>query len=286
MKNNLMGLGVGAMLVIILISGAMIPFITEFNDNIVEKNSNPIGNYMLKGAGDNNSNITIEINSSGTYVNDYDVSTGYHVVIMDKGLITLYNGSIGIVDMVNGVHVTYDAVGTTLELKNGNLKYSLNSTEYTMTYENVLYPTSKGNYSAYGNNTIIHASIDDEVYMVSQEPGSQPRLVATYTNGVRTNVLGPVTISNNAINNYTGNITYTVPAQLAEDGKSWIYSGTRSAVIGGDTPYTLNTVFIAPNTYDTIGKMGMVITLTELIPLLIGIAGFIAMGIYLVRQRI
>lgn len=283
--NDVLKPAMGMILIIVVIAGLMIPYVSELNDNIVDKNDNPIGSYMLRDANDNNSNVTIEINNAGTFVNGFDASEGYHVVIMDSGMIIIYRGAVGIYDTINDKHVMYETSGTTLELKNGTMSYSISGTEYTMAYENVLYPANKGNYSAYNNNTSINASIDDEVYMVSQEPGSQPRLVATYKNGSQTGLLGPVTITGNELVNYSTQLTYTVPSALSEDGKSYIYSRGRSIVIPGETPYTLNTILIAPNTYDTVGKMGMVISLTNLMPLFIGILGFAALGIYITRLK-
>lgn len=283
--NDVLKPAIGAILVIVVVAGLMIPYVSEMNDNIVDKNDNPLGSYMLRDANDNNSTVTVEIRSSGTYVNNFDVSTGYKLIIMDTGMVTIYQGSVAIFDLVNNIHTSYSTIGTEIVMKNGVLKYTSDSNQYTLTYENILYPSPKGNYSSYGNNTTINASVGDDVYIVSQAAGTLPKLVATYTDGVKTETLGPFTVSSGTISAYSDTLTYTVPATLSEDGKSWIYSGLRTITTTGSEPTTLTTVFIAPNTYNTVGNMGMVTSLTNLMPLFIGIIGFVAMGIYIVRLR-
>lgn len=283
--NDVLKPAIGAILVIVVVAGLMIPYVSEMNDNIVDKNDNPLGSYMLRDANDNNSTVTVEIGSSGIYVNDFDVSTGYKFIIMDTGMVTVYQGSVAIFDLVNNIHTSYNTIGTEIVMKNGVLDYTSGGNQYSLTYENILYPSPKGNYSQYGNNTTINASVGDDVYIVSQAAGTLPKLVATYVDGVKTETLGPFTVSSGTISAYSDTLTYTVPATLSEDGKSWIYSGPRSITTTGSEPTTLTTVFIAPNTYNTVGNMGMVTSLTNLMPLFIGIIGFVAMGIYIVRLR-
>lgn len=278
MEKGIMRPAFGAILVIIMIAGLMVPFITEMNDNIVEKNENPEGRYLLSDA---NTKVIFEVTSDGVMINGITSNTS--ISIMDTGLIKINNGRISLFDNQNEIYMGLNNVGDQLILDRGEINYSISGTDYTMTYSELLYPSSKGDYSAYNGNTTINASNGDPVYVVTWET---PLSVSSYVDGVRSYEISPIevsgTSSGNPITDFEGELTFTASVAQSEDGKSWKYTGGVQ-VANGETGIT--SFILAPRTYDTIGSMGMVITLTELMPLFTGIGLFAAFGIYLRNQN-
>lgn len=282
MKDNIMKLGFGGMLVIILIAGLMIPFITEFNDNIVDKNDNPVGQYMLH---DGNKDVTVSIEDGTIFVNNYNIDEN-KVMIMDSGIVTLrYDSStptVGFYDRVNDIYTTFKT-DSILNFEDGSITYTgSDGNEYSMNYEMILYPAKSGNYSVYWNSAKLNVSNGDVAYIIST---GSPLFVTAYENGESSELVTPFTLNSTdkTLSDYSGTLTYNVTTSQSEDGKSWIYEGGRT--VTNEEGTQLSSIMIAPNTYNTEGTMSMVVILTELMPLFIGIGGFVAMGAYLVRQK-
>lgn len=262
----------GASLVIVLIAGLMVPFVAEFNDNIVEKNDNPKGRYMLD---DHNARVVCDITESGTAVNDYVISAG--LIMLDTGVIKINNGSFTLFDTINNKLYVVNEIGQQIIIEKGSISYTLGSSNYEMPYSELLYPSTHGSYSIFNSNTTVNASNGDSIYLISW---NGPMMVVELTDGTKSYFMDPVTTSGENLADYTGEVTVTYNASEADDGKSWIYAASSSITTEGTT----TTYILAPNTYDTVGSMSMVITLTSLTPLFTGIGLFVALGIYLRHQ--
>lgn len=279
MNNDILKPLFAIIVVIAALAVVMIPFIMELSDDVAMVNSNPVGTYMLRDGEE--STVKIEITDEGILVNNWNVGTSYRVIIAEDVMLTTYNGSVAIFDRQNNVYSTNNTIGYTLEMKAGSCSYTQGETTYTFTYDEVLYPSKKGNYSAYGNGTAVNVTKGMPAYYVSISASTLPKFVLEYDGPTKTNLVNPFTVSGNSLVNFTDLVTLTVPATESEDGKSWQFTTPRSAVVGETS---LTATLIAPNTYETVGSYGMLITIFQLSPVLIGFMLFAGIAIHMSRM--
>lgn len=281
--NDVIKPGILALIVIVLLGGIMVPYVTLMGDNIVEKNDNPVGRYMMRDSTE--SSVTCEITSDGIMINDYKLEQ-FGAIILDTGMIRINSGRVSIYDLQNNTSTSSTSVGFKLIFENGTMNYKNANTDYTMTYTSILYPSKNGNYSAYGSNIGVNATNGESIFILSNASSGMPNFVTEYTDGIKTDYLAPFTVTDNVISDYTGSLVYDVPAAAAADGKSWRYeagnNNDRTVTADGEP---CNILTIAPNTYAQVGKMSMVIAMFDLMPLLLGIMLFSALGVYIYLNR-
>lgn len=260
---------------VVSIIGVLVPIIDELDDNIVSVNNNETLRFMVADG----SNIQISYDSE---TGNYTIGTTIYepnnqLVAIGDGIIAhMGSGGIQITDNQNSI------VGTTdyIDFSKGTYEYSIDGTEYSGGYQQLLYPHEKGTYGCYntpnGGTIAFNVDKDDTIYITSRGAANFiPRFVLSVTNTAESYLVTPVVIQN-GYTEYTGQITINQTYTESEDGLTYRYTEINAGT--AEEP-RFNTIAYAPLHYSILDSTAQgardivgIIPLTLIIGLLIIVA--------------
>lgn len=165
---------VGLVVIILMVTGAVIPAVEDAQYDITEKEQNTAQKFhALKGA---DLNTTISVNDSavltiGDKTYTWTETSNLSVLISDEFTVEaiLYNGDclLKIFDYQNNIYNgSIDTI--TLTISSGTVSYTLSATDYTAELKgDVLILDDNGDYGIFqGRSATLYVDLDSKVYMV------------------------------------------------------------------------------------------------------------------------
>lgn len=284
MQNNLKALAtltVGIIAVLVVVVAVFIPILNGLQDNVVSTENNTPTRYMVS---ENTYNLEITINEDGSFRvgNENYAATNYLAVIANDLFVNLSSeGVIQVNDSANAIISNVNGV----EFDRGTYYYTANGTEYTGTYETLLYPSEHGTYGCMSTSSSFNVNNDDVVYIISRGANSESlRFVAELVNGEKTGYLvDPCTYTGNTYNAYTGTITINPTYAASEDALSIQYTGVS---VNTETQSSFGVNIFAPVYYSVLdGNAEAVRSIMGVLPL-VPILGLVIMAGYVMMSQI
>ncbi len=255
---------------VIIVATVAIPVIEDSSKDIQTTVQNTAQKYYATSSGDLTEDLTITLEANNRYTingESYSLTVANIAIITDTGdLWVLYANNYNLYQKSNNhVSVSLSIGGSTTFYTDGTYKAtSSTGTEYTGTFNNVIYPSTDGDLGYFLNTTAYADDTSDIIFFsISANNGALfaidykatgeevEKIVSPFASGAEVTLTDVAisydstdeTIADNAING----LTYKV----------------------GDTSYTINS-FIAPLGYKTVtNKDSAMISILQIVPLLL-----------------
>lgn len=274
-----------ATVAVILICLVAVPLIDDSTTEVKSYTNNTAQKYYATSSGDLTEDLTITLEANNRYTingESYGLTVASIAIITDTGDIwVLYANNYNLYQKSNNhVSVSLSIGGSTTFYTDGTYKAtSSTGTEYTGTFNNVIYPSTDGDLGYFLNTTAYADDTSDIIFFsISANNGALFAIDYKATGEEVEKIVSPfaggaeVTLTNAAI-------SYDSTDETIADNA---INGLTYKV--GETDYTINS-FIAPLRYMTVTeKDNVIITILDLIPVMLIVALVLGIGYSIARR--